>query len=78
MFQKAPFYPERQLSLRIYPMDAGYRIFFITISQKVLTVPLHRVLANRISQSLTIADIATAVFKKNKFFKPSPYHSYPY
>lgn len=77
MFQKSPFYPERQLRLRKYLMDAGYRIFFITVSQKVLTVPFHRILANRISQSLPTADTAPAVLKKNKFVKPSPYHSYP-
>ena len=61
-------------------MDAGPRIFFSTISQKVSTVPYHRIPANSISQSFTtayIADIAVFKFKKKKF-KTSPYHSKPY
>lgn len=62
-------------------MDAGPRIFFSTISQKVSTVPYHRIPANSISQSFTtayIADIAAFKLKKKKKIKTSPYHSKPY
>ena len=52
---------------------------FVTISQKVSTVPIPQNPAKTILQSFTRADIAEiAVFKKKSFLKPSPYHANPY
>lgn len=58
-------------------MDTGSTIFSITISQKVLTVPFHRIPANSVSQSFTTTDMATIAVLIKKIFKQGSYHRYP-